>query len=181
MELPSHNIKVGDEVTISSQRKDAESKTKIAVEAPEIFGIVKAIHSTYVEVICDDVEESELREPVRMDLRVSEQTHKKMTAVLNEMESAEHTSQLLQLLFSYIDAPASVVDPLCRLSGEGALQKPLMFGNQALNESQCVAIRECLQPEALHLIHGPVRFPRPHASLSVFVVVARHRQDVYGC
>lgn len=172
--LPMHSFKVGDEVSLYSQKAQGVK----GAETDKAAGIVTKVTAASVDVTCES-DETELIEPLRMDMRANEANHRKLMQGLADLESVGEDSRLVSLLLHNYDssegrvkellgAPRSLLAPRtsepdscgsssttgCSEMPQAAVAAPL---NKSLNPSQREAIQHALTAPHLALIHGPVR------------------------
>ena len=186
--IPTHSLKVSDEVCFYSQK---QVNTKDA-ELEKMNGIVTKCGSNFIEIIFD-TDLGEVVEPIRVDLRVNETTHNKLMDALTDMAAVNENSKLINLLFHQFHAPPAIITNLLGT----ALQYPpvkaanaytdasssnssnaLVFKtphNRSLNPSQVDAIQYALQAPHLALIHGPVGLCLQHMlKYNDICSIARH-------
>ena len=80
--FPIHNFKNGDEVELYSP------KLKHTHENVSISGVISKVSSITIEMVCESGDDVELVYPLRLDMRASEATHKKLTYGLNDLEAS---------------------------------------------------------------------------------------------
>lgn len=164
--LATHSFRVGDEISFHSQRES---------DGDKVDGIVTKVTSATIECLCD-VDNNNISEPIRLNMRPNETTHNKMMAALENMLSvANHDSDccgsgattLLQIMFEFYDSPPEQMRKLLGVNqqrnlphldeyGEAVENRRSVFKND-LNPSQLDAIKHAMESSTLALIHGPVR------------------------
>lgn len=175
--LPMHSFKVGDEVSLYSEK----AQTTKNVEVDKTAGIVTKVTAGSIDVTCES-DENELTEPLRMDMRANEANHRKLMEALSNLESTGEDSRLVSLLLYHYNDSADRVQEL--LGQPQTLPPQLVLGsssistvagvdsfgnnsaaslpavitpqNKNLNSSQMEAIQYALAAPHLALIHGPV-------------------------
>ena len=169
--IPTHSLKVGDEICFYSQKQPTSKDTTVE----KMNGIITKCAPNYIEIIFDS-DLGEVVEPIRVDLRVNETTHNKLMDALTDMSTINENSKLINLLFHQFHSNANIITNLLgvplqyqfptdkcitnnTVSADSTSYGPALFKtphNRNLNESQVAAIQYALQAPHLALIHGPV-------------------------
>lgn len=148
--LETTSFKVGDEIQLTSQK--VHSSTGVG---DVLDGVVSAVSKTELEFVCDN-DEIELSEPLRLNMKVSEQSHQKLVSVLSKVEKM--TNPLINILFNngYIATPLST-STFSTFGTNNIVEKVSIEPiNSLLNSSQVEAVEFALGSPHLALIHGPV-------------------------
>lgn len=143
--MPS-GFKVGDEVTIISSEQNSDSDDD-GEDTKELNGLVKKCSNFSIEIIFDEYERRLAYPPLRLNLKPSLTTHKRMMNALQQLQSTPHP------LFSLVHSPEdfSIHKSFLYFDNE----KVSKWNNCQLNESQKEAIECCLNSSLVSIIHGP--------------------------
>jgi hypothetical protein len=133
--LPSHTFKVGDEILLYSSKLHTTKD-----ETNSLFGIISKISVKEIDILCEVDDTEHLLIPLRLDMNVSEVTHKKMVTAVHNLSKISHP--MINIIFNKIEVDLSV--PL-----------KIVPYNVKLNPSQVEAVEHALGSPHCALIHGP--------------------------
>lgn len=185
--LPSCSLKVGDEISLRSQKGravvvDAADKEK----RTSVDGVVTSISKTEIEITVQPEDEAvaDITEPLRLDIRASEATFQKLMDVVHKLEEHSLSHPLVSLLFQKsvrMPSETTTMQPAeCNwIQNELAVEEvgKVEPVNKCLNTSQLDAIRCALGAKRLALIHGPVRHDDAHDSYCVLYRIQNSKID----
>jgi len=139
-DLPAHRMSPGDIVTVRTHGSDAKVD-----DSPT--GVIWRVRSGAITVALDDSDAS-VSEPVRLDRVANDITYRRLRDALGKLQSYSKgpASRLREVSFGqrepYFEEP-------------GRAEKPLVFFDESLDESQKEAVRLTLTAKEIALIHGP--------------------------
>ena len=172
--LRKTSMKVGDEVTLFVPKL----KHTTEEEKSYIDGVIIKATNTYIDIICgddDDMNVTLFQPPLRLDLRASEQTHKKMMEALNALEE-DHLNPLSHLLFASSINESSLINHNL-LINKGSIS----YYNKNLNASQQEAIKCALDATRIALIHGPPGTGKTSTITELILQASTKGQNILVC
>lgn len=146
--LHKSSMKVGDEVTLYVPKLKHTNEE----EKSYIDGVIIKTANNYIDIVCSDDEDVNFtlfQPPLRLNLRASEQTHKKMMEALNALEE-DHVNPLSHLLFASSINESSLINRNLLIN-----KSNITYYNKNLNVSQEEAIKCALDATHIALVHGP--------------------------
>jgi hypothetical protein len=164
--LPTHSLRVGDEVSLYSPKLQHTEHA----DTSRCSGVVSKVTQSGIELVTSPSDELDLIPPLRLDLSVSEATNRKLNAALAELRSPHETPGWPMINIVFENAPF--------VFGRPVKIAPI---NTGLNPSQIAAIENALGCPHFALIHGPPGTGKTTAMTEVILQAVMRRQKLLVC